>query len=133
MRGKHAEGDSASRPRAEEETLRTELDAERAYTELCRATLARSRAAAQERVREGAGILTGRHSGEEAGEGVAGDGASAEALGRYLRSLAKEVREDADGPPFFGRLDFADEGPGGAEAGEHRGQRYYIGRRRVSE
>ncbi|QID39125.1 ATP-binding domain-containing protein [Streptomyces albus] len=113
--------------------LAAELAGERAYARVCRATLERTDAAAQERVREGAGVLTGRHSGEDAGEGVAADGASAEALGRYLRSHAKQVREEADGPPFFGRLDFCDEGPAGREAGEHRGQRYYIGRRRISE
>ncbi|MBO8194387.1 AAA family ATPase [Streptomyces oryzae] len=124
MPGEHA---------AEEEALRTELAAERAYTERCRATLDRTNTAAQHRVMEGAGVLTGHHSGEAAGEGVAGDGAGAEALGRYLRSQAKELREEPDGPPFFGRLDFGDEGSPGEQAGEHRGQCYYIGRRRVSE
>ncbi|MGI5347729.1 HelD family protein [Streptomyces sp. CA-250714] len=118
---------------AEGEALQAELAAERAYTDRCRATLDRTNVAAQHRVLEGAGVLTGQHSGESAGEGVAGDGASAEALGRYLRSYTKELREEPDGPPFFGRLDFGDDGPGGEEAGEHRGQRYYIGRRRVSE
>ncbi|UNZ21542.1 AAA family ATPase [Streptomyces sp. 891-h] len=118
---------------AEEDVLQAELAAERAYTDRCRATLDRTKAAAQRRVLEGAGVLTGQHSGEAAGEGVAGDGASAEALGRYLRSQAKELREEADGPPFFGRLDFATGGDDGEQAGEHRGQRYYIGRRRVGE
>ncbi|MFI0858848.1 HelD family protein [Streptomyces smyrnaeus] len=118
---------------AEEKALRAELTAERAHADRCRATLDRTNAAAQHRVLEGAGVLTGQHTGEAAGEGVAGDGASAEALGRYLRSRAKEVREEPEGPPFFGRLDFSDGGRGGEEAGEHRGQRYYIGRRRVSE
>ncbi|MGY1439145.1 HelD family protein [Streptomyces reniochalinae] len=112
--------------------LATELATERAYTDTCRAALDRTDAATRQRVREGAGVVTGRHSGDAAEEGVAGDGASAEALGRYLRSRAKEVREEPDGPPFFGRLDFRSEGPAGDEAGEHRGQRYYIGRRRVS-
>lgn len=111
----------------------TELDAERAWTDRCRAALDRTDAATRCRVAEGAGILTGRHSGESAAEGVAADGASAEALGRTLRGLAKEVSEEPDGPPFFGRLDFGDEGPAGEEAGDHRGQRYYLGRRRVSE
>ncbi|MEU2080652.1 ATP-binding domain-containing protein [Streptomyces albus] len=113
--------------------LAAELAGERDYARVCRATLERTDAAAQERVREGEGVLTGRHSGEDASEGVAADGASAEALGRCLRSHAKQVREEADGPPFFGRLDFCDEGPAGREAGEHGGQRYYIGRRRISE
>ncbi|SER97502.1 HelD family protein [Streptomyces qinglanensis] len=118
---------------AEENALRAELAAERSYTDVCRAALGTADAAAQDRVREGAGVLTGQHSGEAAAEGVAGDGASAEALGRHLRSRAAELQREPDGPPFFGRLDFLGAGPGGEEAGEHRGQRYYIGRRRVSE
>ncbi|MGP3986140.1 HelD family protein [Streptomyces sp. 3N207] len=126
-------GEHTAEHTAEEEALHAELAAERAYTDRCRATLDRTNAAAQHRVLEGAGVLTRQHSGEAAGEGVAGDGAGAEALGRYLRSQAKELREEPDGPPFFGRLDFSDEGADGEEAGEHRGQRYYIGRRRVSE
>ncbi|MEU5599530.1 AAA family ATPase [Streptomyces sp. NPDC020298] len=64
-----------------------------------------------------------------AGETVSGDGASAEALGRYLRTRARDMREEPDSPLFFGRLDFDDE----PETGDHRRQRYYIGRRRVSE
>nr|WP_222123140.1 AAA family ATPase [Streptomyces sp. SLBN-118] len=64
-----------------------------------------------------------------AGEGVSGDGASAEALGRYLRTRARQMAEEPDSPLFFGRLDFEDS----EEAGDHRRQRYYIGRRRVSE
>ncbi|WP_326686624.1 AAA family ATPase [Streptomyces sp. NBC_01795] len=126
MTGEHTTGDDGGSPHGE-------LAAERAYTALCGAALDRMSELAQGRVLEGAGILTGRHSGESAGEGVAGDGASAEALGRHLRSRAKEWREEPQGPPFFGRLDFECEGAGGDEAGEHRGQRYYIGRRRVCE
>ncbi|WP_078874954.1 HelD family protein [Streptomyces sp. NRRL F-5053] len=119
---------------AHEEALRAELDAERAHIAACRAALERSVDAAQHRVREGAGILRGAHTGDDAQEGVAGDGAGAEALGRYLRSRAKELREEPAGPPFFGRLDFAPAGEKtGAEAGEHAGQRYHIGRRRISE
>ncbi|MEU3837975.1 AAA family ATPase [Streptomyces microflavus] len=64
-----------------------------------------------------------------AGEGVSGDGASAEALGRYLRTRARQMAEEPDSPLFFGRLDFEDT----EDAGDHRRQRYYIGRRRVSE
>ncbi|WP_369200827.1 AAA family ATPase [Streptomyces sp. PU-14G] len=126
-------GEDPTRGAALGAALGAELAAERAYTDACRAALDRTDAATRERVRQGAGVVTGRHSGDAAEEGVAGDGASAEALGRYLRSRAKEVREEPDGPPFFGRLDFSSEGAGGDEAGEHRGQRYYIGRRRVSE
>ncbi|MDT3397116.1 AAA family ATPase [Streptomyces sp. B1866] len=64
-----------------------------------------------------------------AGEDVSGDGASAEALGRYLRTNAKVLAEEPDTPLFFGRLDF-DDAPA---AGDHRGQRYHIGRRRIVE
>ncbi|MEU1792530.1 AAA family ATPase [Streptomyces sparsogenes] len=61
------------------------------------------------------------------GEDAFGDGASAEVLGRELRSHAKELAEEPAGPLFFGRLDF-DEAP----TGEHRGQSYHIGRRRIA-
>ncbi|MEV0302356.1 AAA family ATPase [Streptomyces prasinus] len=64
-----------------------------------------------------------------AGEDVSGDGASAEALGRCLRTRARQLAEEPDSPLFFGRLDFEDS----EEAGDHRHQRYYIGRKRVSE
>lgn len=110
-------------------TLGNELAAERAYTALCRAALDRTTDAVRSRVLEGAGVLTGQHSGGPSGEGVTGDGASAEALGRYLRGQAKERDEEPECPPFFGRLDFVP----GEEAGEHRGQRYHIGRRRIAE
>ncbi|MDJ1131146.1 HelD family protein [Streptomyces iconiensis] len=110
-------------------TLGDELTDERGYIDVCRAALDRTVDAARERVLEGAGVLAGQHSGDPAEEGVAGDGASAEALGRHLRSQAKELSEAPEGPPFFGRLDFVP----GEEAGEHRGQRYYIGRRRIAE
>lgn len=116
-------------PPADLANLADQLAEERARIAECRAALERTTDAARARVQEGAGVLTGRHSGASAGEGVAGDGASAEALGRHLRSLAKELSEAPEGPPFFGRLDFAP----GEEAGEHRGQRYHIGRRRIAE
>ncbi|MFI6157572.1 HelD family protein [Kitasatospora sp. NPDC051170] len=64
-----------------------------------------------------------------AGEDVSGDGAGAEDLGRYLRTRARRMAELPDSPAFFGRLDFGD----GPEAGDHRGQRYHLGRRRISE
>ncbi|WP_433379856.1 HelD family protein [Streptosporangium sp. CA-115845] len=90
----------------------TGLDDERAYLRECRAAI--------RRMAEGARLNV------VIGERVAGDRYSAERLGYDLRSLAKELDEQPDGPPFFGRLDF---GPGSAE---HHGQRYYIGRRHVS-
>jgi DNA helicase IV len=59
------------------------------------------------------------------GEDVSASGADAEVLGYRLRSRAKEMRELPEGPMFFGRLDFA--------GGEHAGQRYHLGRLRISE
>ncbi|MFI2126556.1 HelD family protein [Streptomyces sp. NPDC020299] len=91
------------------------LGEEQAYVAVCRAAMARQVEDADEQV--------------VAGETVSGDGASAEALGRYLRTRARDMREEPDSPLFFGRLDFDDE----PETGDHRRQRYYIGRRRVSE
>ncbi|MFE4971977.1 HelD family protein [Kitasatospora sp. NPDC056651] len=96
-------------------SLDGELERERAYVEVCRAAMARQVEDASHQV--------------VAGEDVSGDGASAEALGRYLRTRAKRMKELPESPSFFGRLDFADT----AEAGDHRGQRYYVGRQRISE
>ncbi|MGV4988720.1 HelD family protein [Streptomyces sp. NRAIS4] len=95
--------------------LDDELERERAYVAVCRAALAQQVEDADEQV--------------IAGETVSGDGASAEALGRYLRTRARDMREEPDSPLFFGRLDFDDE----PATGDHRAQRYYVGRRRVSE
>ncbi|MEV7770318.1 AAA family ATPase [Kitasatospora sp. NPDC086791] len=92
-----------------------ELRRERAYVEVCRAAMARQVEDASHQV--------------VAGEDVSGDGASAEALGRYLRTRAKRMEELPESPSFFGRLDFADT----PEAGDHRRQRYYLGRQRISE
>ncbi|MFJ6770645.1 HelD family protein [Kitasatospora sp. NPDC091257] len=92
-----------------------ELERERAYVEVCRVATARQVEDAGHQV--------------AAAEDVSGDGAGAEALGRYLRTRAKRMTELPESPSFFGRLDFADT----AEAGEHRRQRYYVGRRRISE
>ncbi|SDG47203.1 DNA helicase IV [Sinosporangium album] len=87
-----------------------ELDDERAYVMRCREALR--------------AMLDGARHNVIVGERVAGDRYSAERLGRHLKSLAKELGEEPDGPPFFGRLDFA--------TGDHRGRRYYIGRRHIS-
>lgn len=97
-----------------DDDLAGELAAERAHIDVCRATLARMVAAAQQQV-----VL---------GEDVSGDGASAEVLGRYLRSYARQLADEPDGPLFFGRLDFGI----GPDAGDHRGQRYYVGRRHIA-
>ncbi|WP_406674701.1 AAA family ATPase [Nonomuraea sp. N2-4H] len=88
------------------------LDEERAYVERCKDGLRRMLRDARENV-----IV---------GETVAGDRYSAERLGRHLKSLAKELSEEPEGPPFFGRLDF------GQDAGEHRGRAYHIGRRHIA-
>ncbi|RKT19357.1 DNA helicase IV [Streptomyces sp. 1114.5] len=100
---------------AQARDLDGELRRERAYVEVCRAALARQIEDASHQV--------------VAGEDVSGDGASAEALGRYLRTRAKQMKELPESPSFFGRLDFADT----PQAGEHRRQRYYVGRQRISE
>ncbi|MFI0740279.1 HelD family protein [Streptomyces sp. NPDC021100] len=92
----------------------TALAEEREYAMACRE-------AARHEVADAGGRVT-------EGEDVSGDGASAEALGRYLRTRARRLAEEPDGPPFFGRLDFED----GPAAGDHRGQRYHVGRRRVA-
>ncbi|MEU9043652.1 MULTISPECIES: AAA family ATPase [unclassified Kitasatospora] len=99
----------------EAQGLDGELRRERAYVEDCRAAMARQVEDASHQV--------------VAGEDVSGDGASAEALGRYLRTRAKRMKELPQSPSFFGRLDFADT----PEAGDHRRQRYYVGRQRISE
>ncbi|MFE4513443.1 HelD family protein [Kitasatospora sp. NPDC056783] len=99
---------------SEKRNLDGELERERAYVEVCRAAMTRQVEDASHQV--------------VAGEDVSGDGAGAEALGRYLRTRAKRMRELPESPSFFGRLDFADT----AEAGGHRGQRYYVGRQRIS-
>jgi DNA helicase IV len=95
--------------------VNSDLKAELAYLERVRAALAWMYDHAQHQV--------------ATGDQVMGDRWTAETLGRFLRSYAKELAEEPDGPLYFGRLRF-DEGP---EAGEHRGQQYYLGRRRIAE
>lgn len=92
------------------------LAQERSYHDTCRAALAAMVEGAQEHV------VTGEH--------VSASGADAEVLGHQLRSRAKEMRELPDAPLFFGRLDFDAHAP---EAGDHRGQRYHVGRLRITE
>jgi DNA helicase IV len=89
------------------------------------------------------------------GHNVAGDAYTAETLGRTLSRRVAELADDPNTPLFFGRLDFGgadpddpeaepDKSPGsdGAHAGErphlsehgdHRGRRYHIGRRHVTD
>ncbi|MBD0712435.1 MULTISPECIES: HelD family protein [unclassified Streptomyces] len=88
-------------------SLDLELARERAHHDACRAALAR---------------MTEDVAGQVVtGEDTAASGADAEALGRHLRSRAKELREQPPGPLFFGRLDRED------------GQVHHIGRRRIAE
>uniref|UniRef100_A0AAU2UXN4 AAA family ATPase n=1 Tax=Streptomyces sp. NBC_00003 TaxID=2903608 RepID=A0AAU2UXN4_9ACTN len=94
--------------------LDRELDHERTYHDACRAALAA--------MTEGAGHRV------VIGENAFASGADAEVLGYQLRSWAKELREMPQGPLFFGRLDFD-----AAADGDHAGQSYHIGRRRISE
>ncbi|MGV9275198.1 HelD family protein [Streptomyces griseosporeus] len=93
--------------------LSHDLTRARAYHDTCRAALAAMIAGADEQV-----VI---------GEDVSASGADAEVLGYRLRSQAKELRELPEGPLFFGRLDFA------SDAADHAGQRYHIGRLRITE
>ncbi|MEU9186804.1 AAA family ATPase [Streptomyces sp. NPDC048484] len=125
---------AASHVASRDESLAASLRRERDHHALCRAALAAMVDGAQEHV--------------VTGEDVSASGADAEVLGYRLRSRAKEMRELPEGPLFFGRLDFARSdsgqagpGPGGPDsesdrrgaAGDHAGQSYHIGRRRISE
>ncbi|MEU4931253.1 AAA family ATPase [Streptomyces yokosukanensis] len=98
---------------APDPTLTATLHTERAHHDACRAALAAMVEGAAEQV--------------VVGEDVSASGADAEVLGRRLRSRAKAMRELPPGPLFFGRLDFADGAPG------HGGQRYHLGRLRITE
>lgn len=90
-----------------------ELNAERDHLSASRAAL--------RRMRERAINLY------ETGEAVAGDGFSAESLGRTLARRVAELTDDPNTPLFFGALTFGTS----AAAGDHSGHRYYIGRRHV--
>ncbi|WP_372343787.1 AAA family ATPase [Streptomyces sp. KL116D] len=91
-----------------------DLDAERRFHDLCRSALTAMVEGADEQV-----VI---------GENASASGADAEVLGYELRSRAKGLKELPQAPSFFGRLDF-----GHAGAGDHAGQRYYIGRLRISD
>ncbi|MEI8409999.1 MULTISPECIES: HelD family protein [unclassified Kribbella] len=91
------------------------LDEERGYADRCREALARMVAGARENV--------------VVGEDTWGDRYTAERLGYYLKTLARDLSEEGDNPPFFGLIRYGDD----ATAGEHRGQGYYLGRRHISD
>ncbi|GHF80363.1 HelD family protein [Streptomyces griseosporeus] len=93
--------------------LSNDLTRARAYHDTCRAALA--------------AMIDGADEQVVIGEDVSASGADAEVLGYRLRSQAKELRELPEGPLFFGRLDFA------PDAADHAGQRYHIGRLRITE
>ncbi|MEU5975805.1 AAA family ATPase [Streptomyces sp. NPDC047315] len=97
-----------------DDVLNRALERERAHHDACRAAL---RAMVDDAAQQ---VVIGEHA--------FASGADAEVLGRQLRSRAKEMREEPAGPLFFGRLDFTSD----ASAGEHRAQRYHVGRRRIT-
>ena len=91
------------------------LDEERDYAERCRVALR--------------AMIDGARENVVVGELTWGDRFTAERLGYYLKSLARELGDDGAGPPFFGLIGYgADE-----SAGEHRNQTYYLGRRHISD
>ncbi|MEU6769267.1 AAA family ATPase [Streptomyces sp. NPDC046853] len=92
---------------------------ERRFHDTCRAALT--------------GMVDGAEEQVVRGADVSASGADAEVLGYQFRSHAKAMRELPEAPLFFGRLDFAAEGPEAVEAGDHRGQSYHIGRLRITE
>jgi DNA helicase IV len=91
------------------------LDEEKAYAERCRVALQAMIAGARENV--------------VVGEVTWGDRYTAERLGYYLKSLARELGDEGTGPPFFGLIDYRTD----ESAGDHRGQSYYLGRRHISD
>ncbi|WP_442792071.1 HelD family protein [Micromonospora sp. NBC_01796] len=107
--------DLSEREVGTEQPLDAELAREQAYLAESRAALTRMIDTARYRVATGAAI--------------AGDRYTAETLGRMLRSQAKALAEEPDSPLYFGRLDFGDT----PAAGDHRGERYYIGRRHITD
>ena len=92
-----------------------ELDEERAYAERCRDALRRMVAGARDNV-----VI---------GEDTWGDRYTAERLGFYLKTLARDLGEEGDNPPFFGLIGYGED----RTAGEHREQTYYLGRRHISD
>lgn len=99
--------------------LDEDLARERRYHDNCRTALT--------------GMVDGAEQQVVNGADVSASGADAEVLGYQFRSLAKAMRELPEAPLFFGRLDFAADGPAAAEAGDHRGQSYHVGRLRITE
>jgi DNA helicase IV len=90
-----------------------DVDEERAYAGRCREALRRMVAGARENV--------------AVGEHTWGDRYTAERLGFYLKTLARDIAEEGDNPPFFGVIAYS------SDAGEHSRQTYYLGRRHISD
>ncbi|HTF12006.1 MAG TPA: AAA family ATPase [Asanoa sp.] len=95
--------------------LETDLGTERSHLTASRTALGRMRERAE--------------SLFSAGGNVAGDSYTAETLGRTLARRVAELADDPDTPLFFGRLDFGTS----AEADDHAGHRYHVGRRHVTD
>ncbi|QNE16666.1 AAA family ATPase [Kribbella qitaiheensis] len=74
-------------------------------------------------------MIAGARENVVVGEVTWGDRYTAERLGYYLKSLARELGDEGDSPPFFGRIAYGTD----ESAGEHRGQAYYLGRRHISD
>ncbi|MFK4084483.1 HelD family protein [Kribbella sp. NPDC020789] len=91
------------------------LAEEQQYAEQCREALRR--------------MVSGARENVVVGEDTWGDRYTAERLGFHLKTLARDLAEEGDNPPYFGLIRY------GAEpaAGEHRGQTYYLGRRHISD
>ncbi len=89
------------------------LAEEREYAEECREALRR--------------MVSGARENVVVGEETWGDRYTAERLGFYLKTLARDLAEEGDNPPYFGLIRY------GGDAGEHRDQTYYLGRRHISD
>ncbi|WP_405059855.1 AAA family ATPase [Kribbella sp. NBC_01505] len=89
------------------------LTEEQQYAEECREALRR--------------MVSGARENVVVGEDTWGDRYTAERLGFYLKTLARDLAEEGDSPPYFGLIRY------GGEAGEHGGQTYYLGRRHISD
>jgi DNA helicase IV len=74
-------------------------------------------------------MVAGARENVVVGELTWGDRYTAERLGYYLKSLARELGDEGDSPPFFGRIEYRTD----ESAGEHQGQAYYLGRRHISD
>ncbi|TDD61196.1 AAA family ATPase [Kribbella antibiotica] len=89
------------------------LTEEQEYAEECREALRR--------------MVSGARENVVVGSETWGDRYTAERLGHYLKTLARDIAEEGDNPPYFGLIQYD------GNAGEHRGQSYYLGRRHISD